>query len=198
MYTKQKIPFQNMNAYIQNEAKRQIMADAIAHHMTYIYTIVMYDKMGVSWRKIDNIFTKVYGLKLRWRDDNDKDVTNESLFRYAAKKKIDALGFVKSIPANEKIFLADVKRGNVAKCGGFDSIESGFLSTLLLMIPVLKEHARWSNAKIEEFFQWVAYGVKMYSTKLPRERGYVYSDEYIRWCIIEDEKYDIKKGEKVA
>ena len=39
--------------------------------------------------------------------------------------------------------------------------------------------------------------IKMYSTKLPKEKGNVFSDEYIRKCFIEDEGFDMKIGDYV-
>lgn len=183
----------------KSEYKREVaktnIGENIAHHMTYIYAIVLYDKMGMTFKKLDNCYTRLYGLKVQWQDDSNTEVTSKSLLKYAAKKKIDVTGFVKSIPTSEKLYLADMKNRGTVDC--VDAVNYGLLATLLLIIPVLKEHYRYSNAKIEEFFQYVSYAIKMYSTKLPKEKGNVFDDEYIRKCFIEDEGFDMKLGDYV-
>ena len=185
----------NRSDYNRELAKANL-GNNIANHMAYIFAAILYDKFDFTFKQVTNYYKKTVDMRMKWQDDDNGEVTNESLLAYSIKKKIDAVGFVKSIPMSQKLYMADIKRGR-AVIGADKNIESAFLSTLLLSFPTLKETYKFSNAKIEEFFQYVAYAIKMYSAKLPKDKGNVFDDEYIRKCFIEDEGFDMKIGDYV-
>lgn len=182
--------------WYQNELAKARLGDNIANHMAYIYALVLYDKMGLSFKKITNYYNKVVDLRTKLQDDSNEDVTSESLMKYCEKKKIDGYGLVKRIPMSQKLFLTDMKgKGAI----GMDkNIDSALLSTIFLSAPVLKESFRFTVKQMNEFLDWIEYGIRMYNTKLPKESGYVWDDDYIHQIFIEDEHWDIRKGEKVS
>ena len=67
----------------------------------------------------------------------------------------------------------------------------------LLVIPVLKETYKFSNQKIEEFMQWVAYFIDSYCRKQPGCKDHYLNDAMIRQIFIEEEGWDIVEGRKV-
>lgn len=184
-------------AVYKREVAKARLGDNIANHMGYIFTAVLYDKMGMSFKQVSNFYAKTVERRNAWQDDDNEEVTNESLMAYCKKRKIDVIGFVKSVPMTQKIYMADIGK-NRAVLGADRNIESAFLSTLLLSIPTLKEQYRFSNAKISEFFQWVAYYIDSYCRKQPGCKEHYCSDEVIRQAFIEDEGWDIVEGKKVG
>lgn len=178
--------------YKQEVAKARL-GDNIANHMAFIFINILYDKFDLSFKQITNYTNKTRALRIAWQDDSNKDVTNESLLVYCMKKKIDAVGFVKSIPMSQKLYMADITKGR-AVIGAERNIDSAFLATILLTIPTLKETYRFSNVKINEFLKWVAYFIDSYCRKQPGCKEHYLNDEMIRQIFIEEEGWDIVEG----
>ena len=124
----------------------------IANHMGYIFTAILYDKFDLSFKQVTNFYKKTVDRRMKWQDDDNDEVTSESMLEYCQKKKIDVIGFVKSIPMSQKLYMADIRKGR-AVVGADVNIESAFASTLLLSIPTLKETYKFSNAKLDEFMK---------------------------------------------
>lgn len=182
--------------YKQEKAKAQL-GDNIANHMAYIFTNILYDKFDMSFKQITNFYNKTIARRTAWQDDDNEEITSEGMLAYCIKKKIDVIGFVKSIPMSQKLYMADITKGR-AVIGADKNIESAFLSTFLLTIPVLKESYKFSNAKIEEFMQWVAYFIDSYCRKQPGCKDHYLNDDIIRQIFIEEENWDIVEGKKVV
>lgn len=191
----QRVRYINTNAYKRELAKARL-GDNIANHMAYIFANILYDKFDLSFKQIENYYNKTVGLRTTWQDDSNKDVTSESLLNYCIKKKIDVVGFVKSVPMSQKLYMADITKGK-AVLGAEKNIDSAFLATILLTIPTLKETYRFSNAKINEFLKWVAYFIDSYCRKQPGCKEHYLNDEMIRQIFIEEEHWDIKEGKAV-
>ena len=133
------------SAYKRELAKAQL-GNNIANHMSYIFSCILYDKFDMTFKQVSNFYEKVVERRIAWQDDDNNEITNESMLIYCIKKKIDAVAFVKSIPMSQKLYMADIKKGR-AVLGADVNIESALLSTLLLSIPVLKETYKFSNKK---------------------------------------------------
>lgn len=183
------------SAYKREVAKAQL-GNNIANHMAYIFTNILYDKFDMTFKQITNFYNKTVARRIAWQDDDNEEITSESMLAYCIKKKIDVVGFVKSIPMSQKLFMADIKKGR-AVIGADVNIESAFLSTLLLSIPVLKESYKFSNAKINEFMKWVAYFIDSYCRKQPGCKEHYLNDSMIRQIFIDEEGWDIVEGRKV-
>lgn len=181
----------------KREVAKARLGDNIANHMAYIFTNILYDKFDMSFKQITNFYNKTVARRTAWQDDDNDEITSEDMLAYCFKKKIDVIGFVKSIPMSQKLYMADIKPGK-AVVGADKNIESAFLSTLLLTIPVLKESYKFSNAKIEEFMQWVAYFIDSYCRKQPGCKDHYLNDDMIRQIFIEEEGWDIVEGKKVV
>lgn len=191
---------QRTRTIYKSDYKRELakakLGDNIANHMGYIFTNILYDKFDFTFKQVTNFYKKTVERRMAWQDDDNEEVTSESLFTYCQKKKIDVIGFVKSIPMSQKLYMADIQKGR-AVVGADLHIESAFASTLYLTIPTLKESYRFSNAKIEEFMKWVAYYIDSYYRKQPGCKEHYLSDEIIRNVFIEDEHWDIVTGKAV-
>lgn len=183
-------------ALFRAEMAKAKLGDNIASHMAYIFMNILYDKFDLTFKQLVNFHGKTKALRIAWQDDSNKDVTSESLLKYCVQKKIDAVGLVKRIPMSQKLFLADLHK-NRAVVGAERNIDSALLVTLLLTVPTLKETYRFSNKKIEEFFDWVEYFIDSYYRKQPGCKDRYLNDEMIRQIFIEDEHWDIVTGEKV-
>lgn len=183
------------SVYKQELAKCRL-GDNIADHMAYIFLIILYDKFGLTFRQMTNFYNKVISRRTAWQDDDNSGVTSEDMLRYCIKKKIDVTGFVKSIPMSNKLYMADIGK-NRAVLGATVNIDSAFLSTFLLTIPVLKESYKFSNDKINEFMKWVAFYIDSYCRKQPGCKEHYCSDQIIRQSFIEDEHWDIVAGKAV-
>lgn len=181
----------------KRELAKARLGDNIANHMAYIFTNILYDKFDMSFKQITNFYNKTIARRTAWQDDDNEEITSESMLAYCVKKKIDVVGFVKSIPMSQKLYMADITKGR-AVIGAEKNIEYGFLSTFLLTIPVLKESYKFSNAKIEEFMQWVAYFIDSYYRKQPGCKEHYLNDDMIRQIFIEEENWDIVEGKKVV
>lgn len=188
----QRVRYVSTNDYKRELAKARL-GDNIANHMSFIFVNILYDKFDLSFKQIENFSNKTRGLRLAWQDDQNKDVTSESLLIYCVKKKIDVVGFVNSIPMSQKLYLADITKGK-AVIGAERNIDSAFLATILLTIPTLKETYRFSNAKIDEFMKWIAYFIDSYCRKQPGCKEHYLNDEMIRQIFIEEEHWDIVEG----
>lgn len=184
-----------LSVYKQELAKCKL-GDNIADHMAYIFLIILYDKFGLTFRQMTNFYNKVISRRTAWQDDDNSEVTSEDMLRYCIEKKIDVTGFVKSIPMSNKLYMADIGK-NRAVLGATVNIDSAFLSTLLLTIPVLKETYKFSNEKINEFMKWVAFYIDSYCRKQPGCKEHYCSDQIIRQSFIEDEHWDIVAGKAV-
>ena len=182
--------------YRREKAKAQL-GDNIANHMAYIFANILYDKFDMSFKQITNFYNKTVARRTAWQDDDNEEITSESMLAYCIKKKIDVIGFVKSIPMSQKLYMADIQKGR-AVLGADVNIESAFLSTFLLTIPVLKETYKFSNEKINEFMKWVEYFIDSYSRKQPGCKDHYLNDEMIRQIFIEEEGWDIVEGKKVS
>ncbi len=188
----QRVRHINTNDYKRELAKARL-GDNIANHMAFIFVNILYDKFDMSFKQITNYSNKTRTLRMLWQDDRNKDVTSASLLTYCVKKNIDVVGFVKSIPMSQKLYMADIAKGR-AIVGAEKNIESAFLATILLTIPTLKETYRFSNAKIEEFLKWIAYFIDSYCRKQPGCKEHYLNDEMIRQIFIEEEHWDIVEG----
>ena len=158
--------------------------------------IILHDKFDMTFKQVTNFYSKTVERRMAWQDDDNEEVTNESMMQYCAKKKIDVVKWVKSIPMPQKLYMADIQKGR-AVLGADRNIESALASTMYLTIPTLKESYRFSNAKIEEFMKWVAYYIDSYWRKQPKSKEHYLSDAIIRQTFIEDEHWDIVTGEAV-
>lgn len=172
------------------------LGNNVANHMGYIYPMVLYDKFDFTFRQVNNFYTRVIERRKAWQDDNNNDVTRESLVEYCEKKKIDVTGWVKSIPLSQRIFLSDAKNGRVP-VGSEKSINYSLTSTMYLTVPTLKDTYKFSNSKIKEFMDWVAYYIDSYWRKVPGGNERYCTDDTIVQAFIIDEHWDIRTGKKV-
>lgn len=172
------------SVYKQELAKCRL-GDNIANHMGYIFTAILYDKFDMTFKQVTNFYSKTVERRKSWQDDDDEAVTSESMMAYCRKKKIDVVKWVKSIPMSQKLYMADIKNGRAA-LGADWNIESALAATMYLSIPTLKDSYRFSNAKIEEFMNWVACYIDSYWRKQPKSKEHYLTDEIIRNQFIED------------
>lgn len=181
---------------LKKELGKAQLGNNIANHMAFIYILILYDQFGFSFKKVSNFYEKTVSRRKELEDPDNDSVTLDKLYSYCTKKKIDVKGFVKSIPTSQKMYMADIKKGN-AVVGAQKNIDGAFLSTLLLTIPTLKETYKFSNEKISEFMKWIEYYIDMYYTKQPGKKAHYLDDNSIRQMFIEDEGWDIVTGEPV-
>ena len=181
----------------QQEINKAKLCRNLAYHLQFIFYLTLYDKFGLTYKQLENFCKKITEQKNAWHDDNNKTVTSERMVEYCRKRNIDVIGWVKSIPMSQKLYMADIKKGR-AVLGADWNIESVLASAVYLTIPTLKETYRFSNAKIEEFMKWVAYYIDSYWRKQPGCKDHFLSDEIIRQTFIEDEHWDIVTGKKVG
>ena len=171
----------------KREVAKARLGDNIANHMGYIYINILYDKFAFTFNQVTNFYNKVIERRKLWQSDSS-ELTSEDLMNYCSKRNIDVCGWVKSIPMSQKLFLADLKK-NKAVLGADVNIESALASTMYLLIPVLHDNYRFSHAKIYEFMEWSKKFIYEYFV------GNL-NDEIIKQIFIEDENWDIEKGEK--
>lgn len=157
--------------------------------MGYIYINILYDKFDFTFKQVTNFYNKVIERRKLWQSDSG-ELTSEDLMNYCSRRNIDVCGWVKSIPMSQKLFLADLKR-NKAVLGADYNIESALASTMYLVIPVLRDNYRFSYDKINEFMSWSKEFIGSYA------KGYL-NDRIIKEIFIEDENWDIERGEKYA
>lgn len=180
----------------RKELAKARLGDNVANHMGYIFTAILYDKFDMTFKQVTNFYSKTVERRMAWQDNDNEEVTNESMMQYCAKKKIDVIKWVKSIPMPQKLYMADIQKGR-AVLGADRNIESALASTMYLTIPTLKETYRFSNAKIEKFMKWVPYYIDSYWHKQPKSKNHYLTDEIIRNQFIEDEHWDIVAGKAV-
>lgn len=91
-----------MSVYRRELAKARL-GDNIANHMGFIFALALYDKFDLTFKQITNYYTKTVNKHVAWQDDDNEDVTSESMMEYCRKRKIDVVGWVKSIlmPQND-------------------------------------------------------------------------------------------------
>lgn len=181
-----------LSVYKQELAKCRL-GDNISNHMGFIFAAILYDKFNMTFKQVTNYYSKNVERRKAWQDDENEEVTSESMMEYCRKKKIDVVQWVKSIPMPQKLYMADIKNGRAA-LGADWNIESALAATMYLTIPTLKDSYRFSNAKIEEFMNWVAYYIDSYWRKQPKSKEHYLTDEIIRNQFIEDENWDIVTG----
>lgn len=173
------------------------LGNHVADHMSYIFPMILKDKFNFGFKKITNFYNAVVALRYRLQNRDDYEITFESLQIYAHSKKIDVASWVKSIPFSQRLYMADIKNGRMP-VGAEKNINLAFFETALLVIPVLKENYRFNNAKIEEFLEWVKYYVDSYARKQPGIKEHYLCDDDIWQLFIDEEHWDIRKGEKVV
>lgn len=183
-----------MSAYRRELAKARL-GDNIANHMGFIFTAILYDKFDMTFKQVTNFYAKTVERRKAWQDQGDETVTNKTMKKYCKKKKIDVIGWVKSIPMPQKLYMADIQKGR-AVLGADRNIESALASTMYLTVPTLKENYRFSNAKIKEFMKWVSCYIDSYWRKQPKSKEHYLCDAIIRQQFIEDEHWDIVTGRR--
>ena len=181
----------------QQEINKAKLCRNLAYHLQFIFYLALYDKFGLTYKQLENFCKKINEQKDAWHDDNNKTVTSGGMVEYCRKRSIDVIGWVKSIPMPQKLYMADIRKGR-AVLGADWNIESVLASAMYLTIPTLKETYRFSNARIGEFMKWVAYYIDSYWKKQPGCKDHFLSDEIIRQTFIEDEHWDIVTGKKVG
>lgn len=177
--------------------ERNKLGNHVADHMSYIFPMILKDKFNFSFKKITNFYNGIVAMRTRLQDKNDNEITYESLQIYTHTKKIDVQGWVKSIPFSQRLYMADIQNGRVP-LGAEQNINLAFMETMLITVPVLKETYRFSNAKIEEFMYWVKDFVDSYARKQPGIKDHYLCDDDIWQTFIDEEHWDIRKGEKVG
>lgn len=178
------------------EVSKANLGNNIANHMGYIFTAILYDKFDFTFKQVENFYKRTVERRLAWQDDDNDEVTSESLLLFCNKKKIPVVEFVKSVPMSQKLFMADIGKKR-AVVGATYNIDHAFLSTFLLAFPTLKDTYKFSNAKLVEFMKWVAYYIDSYCRKQPGCKEHYLTDEIIRRQFIEDESWDIVAGKAV-
>lgn len=157
--------------------------------MTY-YTL--YDKFGFGAVKLQNFYGHYLALRQEWSNDQ---VPTEGMLKYCAEKKIDAYGFMKSIPMRIKLMLCGLKNATPTM---MYYIEPAFLTNILMTVIILKEQYKFSNAKIEEYLHWMGYWIDSYTRKQPRTNIYYLNDKMIVDTLIDEIKLDLVTGKRVA
>lgn len=175
---------------------RYRLGENIAYHLQFIFYLALYDKFDMTARQMMHLGKKIVERREVWQNDADNSITSQSMAVWSKKKKIDVIGWVKSVPMSQKLYLADVKKGR-AVLGADQNIEYALAATMFLTLPILKETYRFSNVKVKEFMKWVAYYIDSYWRKQPGCKDHFLSDEIIRQTFIEDEHWDIVTGKKV-
>lgn len=180
-------------ATLRAEQQRRMIEYNLGVHLMYIFTIVLYDKCDLSFKQIDNLYEKkMFPLEEKWREE---EISTEELLRYAEKKKLHTVEFVRSIPMRHKLFLTEISKpiGNIGKVA-----DSWLLSRLLFASVALKESYRFSNKKIQEFYNGIAWYMDLYYSIQPGTKEHYVNDEAIRQIFICEEHWDIQKAEKVG
>ena len=172
----------------QREIAKARLGDNIANHMAYIYVLILYDKFDFTFKQIRNFYQKAISRRKLWQGDTG-ELTSEDMMNYCFKRGIDVVGWVKSIPMSEKLFLADMGKNRVV-LGADVNIESALASTMYLAIPVLHENYRFSHKKIGEFMFWSKKFIKSYALRN-------LNDDMIKQIFIDEQGWDIVKGEAV-
>lgn len=188
--------FVTISKFIHNLFGKANLGNNIANHMGYIFTAILYDKFDLTFKQVTNFYKKTVDRRMAWQDDDNDEITSDSMLEYCTKKKIPVVEFVKSIPMSQKLYMSDIGK-NRAVVGATYNIDHAFLSTFLLAFPTLKETYKFSNAKLDEFMRWVAYYIDSYCRKQPGCKEHYLCDEMIRQQFIEDEKWDIVTGKAV-
>ena len=98
----------------RQEVNKAKLGNNIANHMGFIFALALYDKFGLTFKQITNYYTKTVNKRVAWQDDDNDDVTSESMMEYCKKRKIDVVGWVKSIPMSQKLYMADIQKGSSA------------------------------------------------------------------------------------
>lgn len=172
----------------QREVAKARLGDNIANHMAYIYVLILYDKFDFTFKQIGNFYQKVINRRKLWQGDTG-ELTSEDMMNYCSKRGINVMGWVKSIPMSEKLFLADMNKSK-AVLGADLNIESALASTMYLTIPVLHETYRFSHKKIADFMDFSSQFIKSYFVRN-------LNDDIVRQIFIDEQGWDIVKGEAV-
>lgn len=178
----------------KHEVAKAQMGSNLANHMSYIFTIILHDKFDFSMKQLENWYNKVTDYRKKWQDDDDDSVKSEDLVINCGH--VEVVKFVKSIPMTQKLFLTDIK-GKHGIIGGDYYADMAFIRTICLVVPILKKSYKFTNKMIDEFMEWIRYYIDSYNRNQPKSKQKYCDDEMIRQSIIEDEGWDIVKGEKV-
>lgn len=103
-----------MSVYRKELAKARL-GDNIANHMGFIFTAILYDKFDMTFKQVTNFYSKTVERRKAWQDDDNEEITSESMMEYCQKKKIDVIKWVKSIPMPQKLYMADIQKGRAVQ-----------------------------------------------------------------------------------
>lgn len=65
-----------LSVYKQEVAKCQLGVN-IANHMGYIFTAILYDKFDMTFKQVNNYYSKTVERRKAWQDDDNENVTSE-------------------------------------------------------------------------------------------------------------------------
>lgn len=155
-----------------------------------ILAAVLYDKFDFKIKKISNAYHCIEKLKWEWQEGR---TTSAMLITYCRKKDIDIVQVVRNIPMSQKLHLATVtpdgkKKAPVPSIDTGKMVDSAIIATLGIVIPVMKERYRFSNANIKKLIKWIVYYIDSYAT------NYV-NDEIVLGQFILDEHINLITGE---
>lgn len=155
-----------MSAYRKELAKARL-GDNIANHMGYIFTAILYDKFDMTFKQVTNFYSKTVERRQAWQDEDNEDVTSESMMQYCTKKKIDVIKWVKSIPMPQKLYMADIQKGRVRDG---DIRPDYFAATSLDEASVLRSFGSKTYQTFLDKFKNVPY--KLVATATPSPNKY--------------------------
>lgn len=75
-----------MSVYRKELAKARL-GDNIANHMGFIFTAVLYDKFDMTFKQVTNFYSKTVERRKAWQDDDNEEITSESMMEYCQKKE---------------------------------------------------------------------------------------------------------------
>lgn len=79
-----------MSVYRKELAKARL-GDNIANHMGFIFTAILYDKFDMTFKQVTNFYSKTVERRKAWQDDDNEEITSESMMEYCQRKKIDVI-----------------------------------------------------------------------------------------------------------
>lgn len=125
-----------MSVYRKELAKARL-GDNIANHMGFIFTAVLYDKFDMTFKQVTNFYSKTVERRKAWQDDDNEEITSESMMEYCQKKKIDVIKWVKSIPMPKKaariwLKVTDVRVERLQDMDKMDAVKEGIDTRLCI------------------------------------------------------------------
>lgn len=155
----------------------------IETRLSLIVFVVLHDKFDWGKIKVGNLGGKILSLKKQWIEGA---ISTEELLRFTELKKYNVYRKMKKIPMSQKMALARTKGRFVP---GIDAyLDSAFLNVFLLMFTPLKTDYRFSNEKMDKFFDEIIDYVDSFA------KGYVDDKGLIE--IIKEYGYDPVTGEE--